>query len=253
MEVVMTELKGKNVVVLGGSRGVGRLVVEAARAAGARVLAVARGEAALKALTRDLPGVESLVFDASNDKAPQAVFDVFTPDILVQCAGAIPPTQPVHELTWEQFSLNWQADVKTSFLFSQAALRAPLKPGAVVIFLSSGAALGGSPISGGYAGAKRAQMFMANYAQKESDRLGLGIRFLALAPARIMPETELGTRAVDGYARYLGIPAADFVKGMSAPQSARDAANAVIELATHPKAREGNVFMISGKGIEAVP
>jgi len=41
-------------------------------------------------------------------------------------------------------------------------------------------------------GAKRTQMFIANYAQKESDRLNLGMRFLALAPARIMPETELG-------------------------------------------------------------
>ncbi|MBW4697508.1 MAG: hypothetical protein KME03_06355 [Aphanocapsa lilacina HA4352-LM1] len=40
----MGALKGKHVVVVGGSRGVGRVIVEAAIAAGARVLAVARGQ-----------------------------------------------------------------------------------------------------------------------------------------------------------------------------------------------------------------
>ena len=87
-----------------------------------------------------------------------------------------------------------------------------LAPGSVVILVSSGAALNGSPVSGGYAGAKRMQMLIANYCQKESDRLGLGIRFLALAPAMIMPGTEFGRHAVEGYARYLGMPIADFAK-----------------------------------------
>jgi hypothetical protein len=71
------------------------------------------------------------------------------------------------------------------FLFRRAALRLPLATGATVILISSGAVTGGSPISGGYTGAKRMQMFMANYCQKESDRLGLGFRFIALAPAGI--------------------------------------------------------------------
>ena len=65
-----------------------------------------------------------------------------------------------------------------------------------MILISSGAGIGGSPISGGYAGAKRMQMFLASYCQKESARLGLGIRFAALVPMRLMPETELGKVAV---------------------------------------------------------
>jgi NAD(P)-dependent dehydrogenase (short-subunit alcohol dehydrogenase family) len=57
-----------------------------------------------------------------------------------------------------------------AFLFCREALRAPLAPGSVVVIISSGAGLGGSPISGGYAGAKRMQMFLAKYCQAESDR-----------------------------------------------------------------------------------
>jgi len=43
---------GKNVVVIGGSRGVGRRIVEAAIRNGARVLAVARREAPLRQLAK---------------------------------------------------------------------------------------------------------------------------------------------------------------------------------------------------------
>ena len=128
-------------------------------------------------------------------------------------------------------------DVKIAFHFLKAALSRPLPANATVIVVSSGAALGGSPISGGYAGAKRTQIFMANYSQKESDRLGLGLRFMALA-LRIMPDTDLGRHAVAGYSRYLGISAADFVQGMTSPPAAPDVAAAVIELATNPDTRE---------------
>jgi hypothetical protein len=67
-----------------------------------------------------------------------------------------------------------------------------LPRGATVILISSGAAFAGSPLTGGYAGAKRTQVFMANYSQKESDRLKLGLHFMTLAP-RIVTDTELGS------------------------------------------------------------
>lgn len=121
-----------------------------------------------------------------------------------------------------------------------------------MILISSGAALGGSPISGGYAGAKRMQMFMANYSQKESNRLQLGVRFVCLAPAMIMPGTALGQLAVEGYSRYLGVPAADFARGMKAPQTPDDVAQAVLEFAREPGGRSENTFTVSTEGIAAV-
>jgi len=93
---------------------------------------------------------------------------------------------------------------------------------------------------------------MANYSQKESDRLGLGLRFITLAP-RIIPDTDLGKHAVAGYSRYLGISAADFVQGMAAPPTSCNVATAVIELVMNPDRPLGDVFMVSGKGLEAVP
>jgi NAD(P)-dependent dehydrogenase (short-subunit alcohol dehydrogenase family) len=248
----MLPLTGKNMVVIGGSRGVGRRIVEAAARNGAHLLAVARQEGPLRQLTQEVSGADVLSLDATDEGAPSKVFDVLQPDILVLCGGAFPPAAPLHEQSWQEFAVNWETDVKTAFHFCKAALSRPLPAGASVIVISSGAALAGSPISGGYAGAKRTQIFIANYSQKESDRLGLGLRFMALAP-RIMPDTELGKHAVAGYSRYLGLSAADFIQSMESPPTSSDVATAVIDLVTNPDRSKGSVFIVSGKGLEAVP
>ncbi len=223
--ITTQRLHNTNVVVIGGSKGVGRAIVAAAHAQGAQVLAVARQEEPLKKLVAAFPAVQILRLDATGESAPAKVFETLSPDVLVVCGGAIPHTAPLQEQSWEQFS---------------------------IILISSGAALGGSPLSGGYAGSKRTQMFLANYAQKESDRLNLGLRFLALAPMGIMPNTDLGTTAVEAYAAYLGMDAKDYIKGIGTSQTPEDVANAVVELASNPTSRAGNVFLVSVKGIETL-
>jgi NAD(P)-dependent dehydrogenase (short-subunit alcohol dehydrogenase family) len=244
-------LSDKNMVVIGGSRGVGRRIVEAGIRNGARVLAVARREVPLRRLAQEIPGTEVLALDATEEGAPSKVFDILQPDILVLSAGAFPSAAPLHEQSWQQFAINWETDVKIAFQFLKAALSRPLPSGSSVILISSGAAFAGSPNSGGYAGAKRTQIFMANYSQKESDRLGLGLRFSALAP-RLMPDTDLGKHAVAGYSRYLGISASDFIQSMASPPTSSDVAAAVIQLVTNPDQSKGRVFIVSGKGLEAV-
>ena len=247
----MVSLKDKNMVVIGGSRGIGRRIVEAGIRNGAQVLAVARQEAPLRQLAREVAGVETLALDATDENASSKVFDVLTPDILIVGGGIFPPAAPIHEQSWQQFSANWETDVKIAFNFCKAALKRPLPVGASVVLLSSGAALAGSPLFGGYAGAKRTQIFVSNYSQKESDRLGLGLRFMAIAP-RIVPDTDLGQHAIAGYSRYLGISADDFVRGMAAPPTACIVATAVIELVLNPDRSLGDVFIVSGKGLEAL-
>jgi NAD(P)-dependent dehydrogenase (short-subunit alcohol dehydrogenase family) len=250
-EAVMASLRGKNMAVIGGSRGVGRRIVEAGVSNGARVLAVARQEEPLHRLAREVAGVEVLTLDARCEATPSRVFNVLEPDILVVGGGAHPPSAPLHEQKWDEFAVNWENDVKIAFNFCKAALNRPLRSGASVVLLSSGAALAGSPLSGAYAGAKRTQMFIANYCQKESDRLSLGLRFMAVAP-RIILDTELGEHAIAGYSRYLGISAADFTQSMAAPPTACLVAAAVIELVLNPDRSLGDVFIVSGKGLEAV-
>jgi len=246
-------LHGKNVVVIGGSKGVGRAIVAATHAQGAQVLAVARQEEPLKKLVDTFPGVRVLALDGSSERAPATVFATLAPDVLVVCAGAIPHAAPLAEQSFEQFSRNWNSDVRMSLLFSQAALTTPLPRGAAIILISSGAAIGGSSLSGGYSGSKRTQMFIADYAQQEAERLHLDLRFLALAPGGLMPETDLGRTAVEAYASAAGLSATDFMKRRGSAQTPEKVANAVVEFASQPRSREGNVFLISEKGIEALP
>lgn len=249
-------LRGKNVVVIGASRGLGRAIVAAAHAEGAQVLAVARQLEELARLTEELSGIQVLALDATSESAPARVFETLVPDVLVICAGAIPHMAPLVEQTWEQFSRNWNSDVKLSLLFAQAALTTPLPAGTTVIFMSSGAAIGGSPLSGGYAGAKRTQMFLISYAQAESDHRSLGLRFLALAPGgNILAETELGKVAASAYASSRGISVEDFIRGQRGqhPQVTTElVVNAVIELASQRQGGEGQSFLISGTGVTMV-
>lgn len=246
----MQSLKGQNVVVVGGSRGVGRSIVEAALSEGATVLAVARSTEALKELSWEASEVTTLAADATQDTAPDAVFATMQPDVLVISAGAFAPSASIQDQSWDDFSANWETDVKASFLFCKAALQGGLKPGSRVVLISSGAAFsGGPPNSGGYSGAKRMQMFLAAHSQKEADRLGLGLRFMALAPMRIMAGTGVGQRGISSISAYLGISPADFLASMSDVQTPADVGRAVVALAGGKA--HGTAFTVSGSGLAA--
>ncbi|HTI09045.1 MAG TPA: SDR family oxidoreductase [Puia sp.] len=245
----MKELTGKKVVVIGGSRGTGLAIVEALLKEGASVLVVARGTTSLTALTRTFPQVRTLKADAANAATSARIFEG-SPDVVVLAAGAIPPTRPVHRMDWTTFSKNWNTDVQAAFHLAQYALTTPVKPGTKIIFISSGAAILGSPISGGYAGSKRMQMFLANYAQETSNRLQLDLRFLALGPWRLMDGTGTGEVVTPEYANYFDVPVHNFVAMMTAPQTKEDVAGAVAAFAGQtPAVEEGNVFIVSGKGV----
>ncbi len=78
---------------------------------------------------------------------------------------------PLQDQTWEGLSVNWETDVRVTFEWLRRALLAPMRPGGRVVVFSSDAALRGSSLSGGYAGAKATQRFLAGYAQEEAVRL----------------------------------------------------------------------------------
>ena len=246
----MTDLFNIPVTVIGASRGLGRTIAETFHRLGARVLVTARGQAGLDALARDVPGIRTLAGDASAPDTPDKVFAIQIPRILVLCGGAIPPCLPVHEMNWGQFSTSWNNDVRMSFHFLQAALNRPLPAGTTIVTISSGAVVNGSPISGGYAGAKRMQIFMSSYAQKESDRAKRGLRFLALSPARLMPETDIGKAGVAGYAAYAGTTEAAFLEMIGITQTTQQVADAVIDLIED--AQPGGSFIVSPDAVSVL-
>ena len=147
------------------------------------------------------------------------LIDAHRPGILVLNAGASPLARPLQHQTWQTFSRNWEVDVQHVFHWTREALLVPLNPGSVVIAMSSGAALRGSPLSGGYAGAKATVRFIASYAADESARAGLGIRFIAVLP-QLTPTTDLGAAAVAAYASRAGLELAR-TSGSSSPCSRR--------------------------------
>lgn len=248
----MRNLNGKNVAVVGGSQGVGREMVLAAAGAGAQVLAVARRGGPLADLAAQHPDIRTLSADMANETTAARIFETMLPDVLVVCGGATPPIASLQDHTWETFSRVWENDVRGSFNMCKAALNAPLAPESTVVLVSSGAGLLGSPISGGYAGAKRMQMFMAEYAQEESDRHRLGLRFLSIVPRYMMANTVIGKNASEAYAKYRGITAEQFLARFDYPQTTADVANALITLLTEEPAREGVVFTVDGRGITEI-
>jgi hypothetical protein len=101
--------------------------------------------------------------------------DRYEPQAIILVAGASPVMGPLQQ-TWETFSVNWQTDVKIAFTWLRQALLQPLPPGSRVA-VSSGAAINSSPASGGYAGSKATQRFLAGYAQES--RAGPGWTLLS--------------------------------------------------------------------------
>ena len=177
----MNDLTGKTALVVGASRGLGRGIALALDKAGAAVVAVAR-DPALAELAAASAGIRVELADAAREEAASELIGRYHPEILIVVAGTVPVGLPLHEHTWETFSVHWHADVKIAFGWLKAALLAPLPPDSRVVVISSGAALFGSPASGGYAGAKATQRFIAAYAAEESLRAGLGIIVTAVLP-----------------------------------------------------------------------
>ncbi|WP_198535091.1 hypothetical protein [Streptomyces natalensis] len=79
---------------------------------------------------------------------------------VVLVAGAAPIMRPLQQQTWEPFSVDRHADVRIAFHWLREALLRPLAPGSRMVVVSSGAALAGSPLGGGHAGAKATQRLM---------------------------------------------------------------------------------------------
>ena len=188
-------LSGTSAIVTGSSRGFGRETALSLATAGAHVVGVARGEADLKALEKRLGGsFTSEVADAADPTVAERLIAQYRPRTVVLNAGAAPHIASLHEQTWRTFSRNWEVDVRHAFNFIREALLAPLAPGSSVITVSSGAALRGSPLSGSYAGAKATIRFITSYAAAESERAGLGIRFVCVLP-QLTPRQRWELRA----------------------------------------------------------
>jgi NAD(P)-dependent dehydrogenase (short-subunit alcohol dehydrogenase family) len=209
-------------LVIGAGSGVGQATAGALTAVGAQVVAAGRER------------------DATDPAHVAALLAEADPDLVVVAAGARPRMAAIEEQSWESFSAPWNVDVKIAYEVGRAALARPLRPGSTVVILSSGAALNGSPLSGGYAGAKRMQMFLAGYLQRAADARGLGIRFVALAPVQFLVGTRIGQAAADAYGADAG------------PLDPAGVARAILSIAVDEAHPEATLLAVGGDGLEVI-
>ncbi len=238
-------LKEKNVVVTGGSHGLGLGLVAALVDEGAKVTVVARGHAALAAAKRKF-GIAVISADVTDKLAAQRILADVRPEVLVLNAGTTPRMGPLDQLSWADFTATWETDVKAGLYWLQAALNLPLSPGARVLIGSSGAAQNGSPLSGGYAGAKRMLWFMAKYANKVSEQKRLGIRFQAIVPMQIIGGTGVGDEASSAYARAMGMEREAYLAQFGAPMPPRQFGDHVVAVLDDPRYATGFAFGLKG-------
>jgi NAD(P)-dependent dehydrogenase (short-subunit alcohol dehydrogenase family) len=215
-----------NALVIGAGSGVGRATADALTASGAQVLAA---------------GSERDATDPANVAALLAEAD---PDLVVVAAGTHPRMASVEEQSWESFSAPWNVDVRIAFEVGRAALVRPLRAGSTVVIVSSGAGINpnGSPLSGGYAGAKRMQMFLAAYLQRAADARELGIRFVAVAPMQFIVGTAIGDAAAAAYGPG----------SWPVPLDPDGVAGAILAIASGEGHPEATVLGVTGEGLKAV-
>ena len=247
------DLSHATAVVTGASRGFGHATALALAKAGANVIGVARTTESLAELHRLIgPTFTPVTADVTDPAVARDLIRAHRPSLLVLNAGATPPMGAIHDLTWEEFGRNWNVDTQHAFNWLREALRAPLQPGSVVVAISSGAALRGSPLSGGYAGAKATIRFISGYAAAEATRLGLGIRFVTVLP-QLTPATALGKAGVAGYAARQGVTPDAFIAGMQTILTPEQVGREIVGLVGEASPPAHVEYLLTGNGLQAMP
>jgi NADP-dependent 3-hydroxy acid dehydrogenase YdfG len=226
-------LNGTTAVVTGASRGFGRAVAATLVKAGVTVVGLARDRDQLQTTANELgEAFVPITGDATDPALATRILDTYQPQTVILNAGAVPTCRPLQHQTWETFSTNWEIDVRQAFNWTREALLMPLHPGSTVITFSSGAALNGSPLSGGYAGAKSTVRFITAYAAEEAQSANSDIRFITVLP-KLTPSTDLGTIAVAAYARRDGLDLDAYLDRLGPTGDANAVADHVHELAAN--------------------
>jgi NAD(P)-dependent dehydrogenase (short-subunit alcohol dehydrogenase family) len=250
--MAVQDLSGRTTIVVGASRGLGRGIAIAFAEAGAAVVAVSRTAAPFPEQAQGAGTIQPEVADAGDATVAGGLLDRYDPEVVILVGGASPLMRPLQHQTWETFSVNWHTDVRVAFHWLREVLLKPLRPGSRVVVVSSGAALAGSPLSGGYAGAKATQRFITGYAQDEATRAGLSITFSAVLP-RITPLTDLGRPAVRAYAARSGQSEEDYMAQFGEPLTPQVAGAALVELVGADAATVAPGYLLTGAGLQKLP
>jgi NAD(P)-dependent dehydrogenase (short-subunit alcohol dehydrogenase family) len=137
-ETYQVKLKGKRILVLGGTSGIGLAVAEAAMAEGSDVVVVSsqqrRMDAALTLLGK---GAEGYIADLSNEMAVEALFGKMEPfDHLVYTAGDSVWQRAIGEIKMDDAKSFFDVRFWGAFLATKHGSKL-IRPGGSIVFTSS--------------------------------------------------------------------------------------------------------------------
>ncbi len=239
----------QNVLIIGAGRGTGRALAERLAATGSNVTAVARTQSDLDTLVAQNPKVSAYVGDGASGIASELLNKV-KPNLLVLAGGVTPKMSSFHLQNWDDFSATWNTDTKTTFEFLKAAVEMPMAPKGTIVTISSGAAIGGSYLSGGYAGAKRMQHYLTNYTAREAENLGLGLRCYTVYPKQFITGTQTADIASAAYANAQGVSQDKFMSQWDRQLSPELLADRIIALIDGTADNATGAWGVTGTSLE---
>ncbi len=190
---MLTSIRGKSVIVTGGSKGIGRGIARVFAAQGAKVMIAARGKDASEAVLAELCGAgataEAVACDVADphavDQALEAAVAAFgRVDHVVNNAGLVDPIALVAETDPAKWTHAARINIAGIYHGCRAALRAFGTGGeGVIVNLSSGAAH--RPLEGwsSYCAGKAAALAFLHSLALEAD--GSGIRVYGFQPGAV--------------------------------------------------------------------
>jgi len=224
----MSVQAGLRVAITGGTSGLGLALVDRLHKAGARVAFVARGRDRVEAVQRRYPGTHGIVGDISSKDAIYAIAlqmlgELGGLDVLVNNASDLGPAPLalLGDTECEELERALATNLVGPFRLTKAVLGALAASaregrGAVVLNVSSDAALNAYPTWGAYGASKAALHHMTRVWDEELREQG--VRFLSLDPGDM--DTPLHAAAV---------PDADRTQLKQPTDAARELADAIGE------------------------
>lgn len=169
----MSNIQDQQVIIFGGSSGIGLATAQALQAAGARVTIASRSQEKLAAAARQAPGLATAAVDATDGEAVKRFFDLVDAfDHLIITVGGGAPPAPFHEISEAGFRKAFDAKFWAQFAIAQAGSR-KLARGGSITFVTGAAARKAVPTMVPYAAINGAIEAM------------VGPMSLALAPIRV--------------------------------------------------------------------
>lgn len=201
---MLTSLKGKSVIVTGGSKGIGRGIATVFARQGANVTITARGEEALKSAASEIEGnVSYEICDVSDWDSVQAMVGNVAAkrggiDVMCANAGAFPQTKIV-DMDPTEWDGVMATNLRSSFLCVKAAIPHFEKAGKgrVVLTSSITGPVTGFPGWAHYGASKSGQLGFLKTAAMELSRYNTTIN--AVMPGNIYTEglQDLGQEYLD--------------------------------------------------------